>query len=89
VLTDTFIRSAPPGVHWDKSLKGFGLRVGKNRKTFIVLVASGRRKSIGVWPYQSLAEARRDAKTLLAEKNPWAHPPRAHGLRGRAQSIPR
>jgi integrase len=68
VLTDTFIRTAPPGSHWDKSLKGFGLRVGKNRKTFIVLVASGRRKAIGVWPHQSLAEARRQARTLLAEK---------------------
>jgi integrase len=55
-------------MHWDGSLKGFGLRVGKNRKTFIVLVASGRRKSIGVWPHQSLAEARRNARALLAEK---------------------
>jgi len=68
VLTDTFIRSAPLGVHWDKSLAGFVLRVGKRRRTFIVLVASGRRKSIGVWPHQSLADARRDAKKLLAEK---------------------
>ena len=68
MLTDTFIRSASPGVHWDGSLKGFGLRVGKNRKSFIVLVASGRRKSIGVWPNLSLAEARREAKRLLAEK---------------------
>jgi integrase len=68
VLNDTFIRSAPPGVHWDKSLKGFGLRVGKNRKTFIVLVASGRRKSIAVWPHVSLADARKMARELLAHK---------------------
>jgi integrase len=67
VLTETFIRSAAPGIYWD-SLKGFGLRVGKTRKTFIVLVASGRRKSIGVWPLQSLADARRQARKLLAEK---------------------
>ena len=33
-----------------------------------MLVASGRRKSIGVWPNLSLAEARREAKRLLAEK---------------------
>ena len=59
-LTDTFNRSAPPGKHSDHALEGFGLRVGKNRKTFIVLVTSGRRKSIGVWPHQSFAEARRD-----------------------------
>jgi integrase len=68
VLNDAFIRSAPPGVHWDGSLKGFGLRVGSNRKTFIVLVASGRRKKIGVWPHTKLAKARSEAKTLLAEK---------------------
>ena len=55
-------------MHWDKSLAGFGLRVGKKRKTFVVLVASGRRKAIGVWPHQSLSDARRRAKTLLAEK---------------------
>jgi integrase len=68
VLTDTFIRSAGPGIHWDGSLKGFGLRVGKNRKSFIVLVSSGRRKAIGVWPNQSLADARREARRLLAER---------------------
>ena len=68
MLTDAFIRSAAPGIHWDKSLRGFGLRVGTNRRTFIVLVASGRRKSIGVWPHQSLADARREARSLLAEK---------------------
>ena len=67
MLTDTFIRSVAPGIYWD-SLKGFGLRVGKTRKTFIVLVASGRRKSIGVWPHQSLADARREARRLLAER---------------------
>ena len=68
MLTDTFIRSAAPGVHWDGSLKGFGLRVGKNRRTFIVLVASGRRKKIGVWPHTKLVDARSEAKKLLAEK---------------------
>jgi hypothetical protein len=68
VLTEAQIRSAKPGVHWDRSLKGFGLRVGKNRKTFIVLIASGRRKAIGTWPLMSLAVARAHAKTMLAEK---------------------
>ena len=68
MLTDTFVRSAAPGIYWDSSLKGFGLRVGKTRRTFVVLVASGRRKSIGVWPHQSLADARREARRLLAEK---------------------
>jgi integrase len=68
VLNDAFIRSAPPGIHWDKSLRGLGLRVGKNRKTFIVLVASGRRKSIATWPLCSLADARKMARELIAHK---------------------
>jgi hypothetical protein len=68
VLTEASIRAAKPGTLWDGSLKGFGVRVGKNRKTFIVLVASGRRKAIGTWPLLSLASARVEAKRLLAEK---------------------
>jgi integrase len=68
VLTEASIRAATPGTLWDGSLKGFGVRVGKNRKTFIVLVASGRRKAIGTWPLLSLASARAEAKRLLAEK---------------------
>ncbi|MEM0911385.1 MAG: Arm DNA-binding domain-containing protein, partial [Pseudomonadota bacterium] len=68
-LTDTMLRSAEPGkVLWDNALKGFGVRVGKTRKTFIVLIESGRRKSIGHYPDMTLAEARREAKRTLAEK---------------------
>ena len=76
MLTDAFIRSAAPGVHWDKSLRGFGLRVATKRRTFIVLVASGRRKSIGVWPHQSLADARREARSFWPRR-PSAGPTRA------------
>jgi integrase len=68
VLTEAEIRNAKPGIHWDGSLKGFGLRVGKRRKTFIVLVASGRRKAIGTWPLVNLATARAEARRILAEK---------------------
>jgi integrase len=68
VLTEASIRAAKSGTLWDGSLRGFGVRVGKNRKTFIVLVASGRRKAIGTWPLLSLASARAEAKRLLAEK---------------------
>jgi hypothetical protein len=45
-----------------------GIRVGKTKKTFVVLVASGRRKSIGHYPHMSLADARKIAKEMLAEK---------------------
>lgn len=68
MLNEAAIRAAKEGVLWDGSLKGFGLRVGKTRKTFIVLVASGRRKSIGVWPLVNLATARATARKLLAQK---------------------
>lgn len=68
VLNEQAVKSAKPGILWDSTLRGFGLRTGKNFKTFIVLVASGRRKKIGRYPLVSLAEARTKAKAMLAEK---------------------
>lgn len=68
MLTDVFIRAAPPGTYWDSSLKGFGVRVGRQTKSFIVLVASGRRHSIGRYPLVSLSDARKEARRILAEK---------------------
>ena len=67
-FTDASVRAASAGIHWDDSLAGFGLRVGKKTKTFIVLVSSGRRHSIGHYPRTSLADARKEAKRILAEK---------------------
>lgn len=68
VLNDAAVRSAGQGVIWDSTLKGFGLRTGKQSKTFIVLVASGRRKRLGRYPLISVAKAREEAKRILAEK---------------------
>jgi len=69
VLNEAAVRSAKPGTTlWDDSLKGFGLRAGKQSKTFIVLVASGRRKRLGRYPLLSLADARSAARKILAEK---------------------
>jgi integrase len=70
VLNDAAIRAAKPGVIWDSTLPGFGLRVGKNSKTFIVLVASGRRKKVGRYMpgVFGVAQAREQAKKVLAEK---------------------
>lgn len=69
MLTDLAIRSADPGsTLWDGTLKGFGCRIGKERKTFIVLIASGRRQTLGHYPLMSLADARREARRVLAEK---------------------
>lgn len=63
------VKNAPPGaILWDSTLRGFGLRCGKTSKTFIVLVDSGRRHSIGRYPLISLSDARTEARRILAEK---------------------
>jgi integrase len=67
-ITDLFLKGAKEGMYWDGGLPGFGVRIGKKRKTFLVLIASGRRKSIGHYPLLSLAEARKTARGMLAEK---------------------
>ncbi len=67
-ITDLFLKGAKEGLYWDGGLPGFGVRIGKKRKTFLVLIASGRRKSIGHYPLLSLAEARKTARGMLAEK---------------------
>lgn len=68
-LTDAAIRAAKPfATIWDSNLRGFGLSTGKAKKSFIVLVGSGRRHTIGVYPLCSLSEARSLARTMLAEK---------------------
>ena len=56
---------------WDASLPAFGVRVGKNRKTFTVMVGREReRRSIGIYPDISLQDARAKAKRILAEASP-------------------
>lgn len=69
VLTDAAIRAAKPYTTvWDSNLRGFGLSTGKARKSFIVLVGSGRRHTIGTYPLLSLSDARTEARHMLAEK---------------------
>jgi integrase len=76
-LTDFSIRSlAPPAKgqkdYFDKGLAGFGLRVsqGGTRSFFVFLgkASSRERHSIGRYGIISLAEARTEAKRLLAEQ---------------------
>jgi integrase len=53
---------------WDSSLPAFGCRVSQGgSKTFILKLHNSRR-AIGRWPIISLAQARAEAKKLLAEK---------------------
>ena len=55
--------------YWD-SLPGFGIRVSPGgTKTFVLVVGKRRkRKTIGRYPILSLAEARTEAKRLLAQR---------------------
>ena len=57
---------------WDSSLKGFGLRLSakSGSKTFCVLIGKGRRQTLGKYGPGglTLAEARTEARRILAEK---------------------
>jgi integrase len=53
--------------YFDKALPAFGIRVGKKRKTFVVMTGTDRKLiSIGHYPTLSLANARREARKILA-----------------------
>jgi integrase len=69
-LTDLAIRALKPSdsqmTVWDSSLAGFGVRVGKRRKTYIAMRGETReRVTIGHYPDLSLQDARRKAKLIL------------------------
>ena len=68
-LTDIVVqRLSKPGTYYDETTPAFGIRIGKNRKTWIVMRGADRiRTRIGRYPATSLAEARKQAKKLLTE----------------------
>lgn len=68
-LTDIVVlRLRTPGTYFDETTPAFGIRVGKNRKTWIVMRGRQRtRTRIGHYPAMSLADARKEARKLLAE----------------------
>ncbi len=74
VLTDIAIKKFPAPeagtrTYWDGAVKGLGLRLSQGgARTFIVLIGSGRRQALGRYPTISLADARTEAKRILAEK---------------------
>ncbi|HEY4920897.1 MAG TPA: Arm DNA-binding domain-containing protein, partial [Xanthobacteraceae bacterium] len=69
-MTDVVVsRLQQPGTYWDETTPGFGVRVGKNRKTWIVMRGQIRQRvRIGHYPRMSLADARKEAKKLLLEE---------------------
>ncbi|MDI1345078.1 MAG: site-specific integrase [Pseudolabrys sp.] len=68
-LTDIVVqRLRTPGTYFDKTTPAFGIRVGKNRKTWIVMRGKDRvRTRVGHYPSLSLSDARTAAKKLLVE----------------------
>lgn len=74
-FTDVSIRNlSTEGYHWDSKTTGLGIRVGKNRKTWVVVKGKNRTKvTLGHYPSLGLAEARR--KALLEITAPRADKP--------------
>ena len=71
-LTDLTIRSLSEGLYFDERTPSFAIRVGKYRKTWLVVKEPNRTKvRLGHYPDLSLAEARRRA--LVAIGSPY-HP---------------
>ena len=79
-LTDISVRALKGSesykTYFDDQLPAFGVRVGKRRKTFVVVRGKQReRTTIGHFPVVSVGEARAKAKKLLAsEPEPKAAP---------------
>lgn len=67
-LTDVVVsRLKQAGIYFDVTTPAFGIRVGKNRKTWIVIRGRERaRTRIGHYPAVPLAEARKQARILLS-----------------------
>ena len=65
-FTDLTIRNRKPGAYFDEKTPACGIRIGKIRKTWIVIRGRERtRTRIGHYPALPLAEARKKALVLL------------------------
>jgi integrase len=66
-FTDQTVRTLPVGKYFDDSTPAFGIRVGKNRRTWIVMRGKQRQLiRVGHYPAMGLAEARTKGRQLLA-----------------------
>jgi integrase len=68
-FTDIAIsRLKTEGMYYDESTPAFGIRVGKNKKSWFVIRGRERsRKYFGQYPDKKLADARKEAKELLTQ----------------------
>ncbi len=65
-FTDLSIKSLPEGVYFDQRTPSFGIRIGKRRKTWLIVKDQARTKiRLGHFPSMSLAEARKKAMVEL------------------------
>lgn len=72
-FTDMSIRSLPPGTHFDPKTPAFGIRVGKKRRTWLVVKGPRERRVqtiIGHYPSLTLQDARKRALVLLGTDSP-------------------
>jgi integrase len=66
-FTDLTVQNLKPGIYFDDRTPAFGIRVGKVRKTWLVLKEPNRTKvRLGHYPSLTLAEARKRALIALA-----------------------
>ena len=65
-FTDITVRNLKPGTYFDTKTPAFGMRVGKHRRTWIVVKgAKSDKQTIGHYPDMALSSARRLALTAL------------------------
>src|SRR5579864_1208756 len=82
ILTDIVVRNltseSKQRTYFDDNPRGFGLRVGPGgAKTFVVVCGAARERiTIGRYPIITLAQARTEAKRILAERTLGAKRPR-------------
>ena len=59
-LTKSYVESAKPGIYWDQTLKGFGLRVTTmGTKSYVVQRSGAGFKTLGRHPVLTCLRARR------------------------------
>jgi integrase len=65
-FTDLSVRALKPGTYFDTKTPAFGMRVGKHRRTWIVVKgAKSDKQTVGHYPQVPLSEARKKALTAL------------------------
>lgn len=61
-FTDLTVRALPEGLHFDERTPGFAIRVGKRRRTWLVVKEPNRTKiRLGHYPDMTLQTARKRA----------------------------